>query len=330
MTRLTGRSPLLIHREPWSSLNSVLSASTQQTISSSSTTTPTPITVPAGGYGLFKMGANCDATPTLVGTVPAGTVIPARGHFLFVGSTYSLAALATGDATLTSDIETNRNIALFSTTDVTLISSSNRLDAVGFTGQTTSNCALLLEGNGLHLGPIAPLQGSFVRDNCGKGAVVTTFGVCPTDGDPKDSNNNSADFYFVDTQAIDIGGVQRLGAPGPENLAAPRKLDANGALFFVDATVAPASPPNRVRDLTPGDPATSTFGTLSIRRRFQNNTGQPVTRLRFRIIDVTTFPRPAGIADMRGITSAAVLGVSVRMMGSPAQRPEHHRRRRVR
>jgi hypothetical protein len=238
-------------------------------------------------------------------------VIPARGHFLFVGSTYSLAALAAGDATLTSDIETNRNLALFSTTDVSLISSDNRLDAVGFTGQTTSNCALLLEGNGLHLGPIAPLQGSFVRDNCGKGAVVTTFGVCPTDGNPKDSNNNSADFYFVDTQAIDIGGVQRLGAPGPENLTAPRKVNANGTVFFVDSTVAAASPPNRVRDLTPGDPATSTFGTLSIRRRFQNNTGQPITRLRFRIIDITTFPRPAGIADLRGITSMAVMGVAV-------------------
>jgi hypothetical protein len=273
--------------------------------------TDSPVTVPVGGYGLFKMGADCDATPILVGTVPAGTVIPARGHFLFVGSTYSLSGMATGDATLTSDIATNRNIALFSTSDVSLISSDNRLDAVGFTGQSTSNCALLVEGNGLQLGPIAPLQGAFVRDTCGKGGSVTTFGVCPTDGNPKDSNNNAADFYFVDTQAISVNGVMRLGAPGPENLASPIKVDATGRVFLVDSTVAAAAPPNRVRDLTPGDPATSTFGTLSIRRRFLNNTGQPISRLRFRIIDITTFATPGGIADLRGVTSASVMGVSV-------------------
>jgi hypothetical protein len=273
--------------------------------------TDSPITVPVGGYGLFKMGADCDATPILVGTVPQGTVVPARGHFLFVGSTYSLNGMATGDATLTSDIETNRNIALFSTTDVSLISSDNRLDAVGFTGQTTNNCALLMEGNGLQPGPIAPLQGAFIRDNCGKGGSVTTFGVCPTDGNPKDSNNNAADFYFADTQAISVNGVLRLGAPGPENLTSPIKVDATGRVFLVDSTVAAAAPPNRVRDLTPGDPSTSTFGTLSIRRRFLNNTGQPLSRLRFRIIDITTFQAPGGIADLRGITSAAVMGVTV-------------------
>ena len=38
-----------------------------------------------GGYGLFKMGASCSATPLLIGTIPSGTVIPARGHYLFVG-----------------------------------------------------------------------------------------------------------------------------------------------------------------------------------------------------------------------------------------------------
>ncbi len=55
--------------------------------------TDTPHTVPAGGYGLFKMGADCNALPVLIGTIPAATVIPQRGHYLFVGSTYSLTRL---------------------------------------------------------------------------------------------------------------------------------------------------------------------------------------------------------------------------------------------
>ena len=56
----------------------------------------------------------------------------------------------------------------------------------------------------------------------------------------------------------------------------------------------------------------STFGTLDIRRRVVNNTGGNATRLRFRIVDMTTFPSPGGgVADLRAITSADVGGVSV-------------------
>jgi hypothetical protein len=63
-----------------------------------------------------------------------------------------------------------------------------------------------------------------------------------------------------------------------------------------------------VRDFTAGDPNTSAQGTLSIRRRVQNNTGSTVTRLRFRVIDMTTFPNPGGgTADLRAITSSPVV-----------------------
>ena len=59
--------------------------------------TNSPLTVAAtdasAGYGLYKMGADCNATPVLVGTIPNGTVIPARGHYLLVGSAYSLGQL---------------------------------------------------------------------------------------------------------------------------------------------------------------------------------------------------------------------------------------------
>jgi hypothetical protein len=138
---------------------------------------------------------------------------------------------------------------------------------------------------------------------------------------PVDNNNNTQEFFFVDTNGTSAGAGQRLGAAGPENLASARFITAAGTVFLVDATVAAASPPNRVRDLT-SDPANnSTFGTLNIRRRFQNNTGAPITRLRFRVIDVTTFPAPSGFADLRSRTSVAVGPVTVNDAATCAPNP---------
>src|SRR5205085_2420385 len=103
--------------------------------------TNSPLTVAASdtsaGYGLYKMGATCSDTPVLVATIPNGTVIPARGHYLAVGSQYSLAnyggtGAAAGNVTLVSNIESDRNVAVFSTANVANISTANLLDAVGF------------------------------------------------------------------------------------------------------------------------------------------------------------------------------------------------------
>ena len=40
-----------------------------------------------------------------------------------------------------------------------------------------------------------------------------------------------------------------------------------------------------------------------------NNTGSPVTRLRFRIVDITTAPASAGTADLRALTSTDINNV---------------------
>ena len=147
---------------------------------------------------------------------------------------------------------------------------------------------------------------SFYRDDCGKSGSITTFGPCPI-STPKDTNNNAADFVFVDTNGTSAGAGQRLGAPGPENLSSPIQRNASFAVNLLDICVGAASPPNRVRDFT-SDPANnSTFGTLDIRRTIVNNTGGNVTRLRFRVIDITTFPAPSGIADLRPRTSTDVV-----------------------
>jgi hypothetical protein len=130
-------------------------------------------------------------------------------------------------------------------------------------------------------------------------------------GNPKDTNDNSADFVFADTQGTFISGLtQKLGAPGPENITSPVRRDTTGiGVTLLDGSVATSAHPNRTRSFTMDAPNNSSFGTLTVRRRVTNNTGGAVTRLRFRIVEMTTFPSPAGVADLRprtGVTEASV------------------------
>lgn len=264
-------------------------------------------TVAGGGTGYAV--ASSDGTARCV--VPNGTVIPNRGHYLCVNSVaYSLASYpagngttATGDATYTTDIPDNAGIAIFNTSVGANFTLANRLDAVGSTSEANTTYK---EGTGYPALTPFSIDYSFYRDNCGKSGSITTFGPC-TISTPKDTNNNAADFVFVDTNGTSAGAGQRLGAPGPENLSSPIQRNASFAVDLLDPCVASSSPPNRVRDFTSDPPNNSTFGTLDIRRTVTNNTGGNVTRLRWRIIDLTTFPAPSGIADLRPRTSTAVV-----------------------
>src|SRR4029434_1030551 len=100
---------------------------------------------------------------------------------------------------------------------------------------------------------------------------------------------------------------QRLGAPGPENLSSPVSTGSSFAQAPLDTCVSNFSPPNFVRDSTSDPLNNSTFGTIDIRRTFINNTGGNVTRLRFRVTDLDTFPAACGFAYLRHRTSTAVL-----------------------
>jgi len=272
------------------------------------------------GYGV----AASDGTTRC--TIPNGTVIPNRGHYLCVNSVgYSLGAYATGDATYVTDIPDNVGIALFNNnTGGASYSLANRLDAVGSTGEAN---VVYKEGTGYpNLTPF-DINYSFYRDNCGKQGSITTLGACPSGGLPVDTDNNATNFVFVDTNGTSAGAGQRLGAPGPENLSSP--INRNGLITanLLDSTVAAPNPPNRVRDFTSDMANNSTFGTLSIRRRFVNNTGANVTRLRFRIVDQTTFPAPSGFADLRSRTSSLVVVAGINdaatctATGAPATPP---------
>lgn len=271
----------------------------------------TPVTVSTSDASAGWALVASDGTARFV--IPNGTVIPPRGHYLGANSVaYSLSGYATADITFTTDIPDNSGLALFNTATVANFVLANRLDAVGF----TSSPALFREGTGLPTLTPFSIDYSFVRDNCGKSGSITTMGACPSGGNVVDTGNNATDFYFVDTNGTSAGAGQRLGAPGPENLASPIERNAQVPATLTFPCVGAPTAPNRVRDFT-SDPANnSTFGTLNIRRTFTNNTGAPITRLRFRVVDLTTFPAPSGFADLRPRTSSAAVGVT-NPCGSP-------------
>jgi hypothetical protein len=146
--------------------------------------------ISGSGYGV----AASDGTTRC--SIPNGTVIPNRGHYLCVNSVgYSLASYpagngttATGDATYTTDIPDNRGIALFNNNSGGgSYSLANRLDAAGPTSEANT---LYKEGTGFPAIVGFSINYSFYRDNCGKGGSITTFGACPTAGSLKDTNNN--------------------------------------------------------------------------------------------------------------------------------------------
>ena len=231
--------------------------------------------------------------------IPNGTVIPGGGHYLGVNSGgYSLATYpagngttATGDAIYTTDIPDNSGIALFNTANPASFNALNRLDAVGSLAEPNG---LYKEGTGYPALPGINFDSSLFRNL--------------KSGLPQDTNNNFAgpetagappqnDFVVADPLGTVTAAGQRLGAPGPENLSSPIQRNSTIKASLVAPCVSNSADPNRVRN------GSGNSGSLELRRRFTNNTSGAVTRLRFRIVDVTTFLVPAGTADLRATTS---------------------------
>lgn len=246
--------------------------------------------------------------------IPTGTVLPPRGHYLCVNSAgYSLSGYpagngttATGDATYTTNINDNAGIAIFNTSNTAAYNTGTRLDAVGSTSEANT---LYREGAGYPALTPFSIDYSFYRDEMWTGNNVPQ----PDNGCnpfPKDTNVNTQDFLFVDTNGTSAGAGQRLGAPGPQNMSSPLG-PTNGSGGFARSLLDPSQPlgasPNFVRDFTSDPVNNSTFGTIDIRRTFTNTTGVPITRLRFRISQISTFPAPGGIADLRPRTSGPIV-----------------------
>ena len=228
--------------------------------------------------------------------VPNGTTIPARGHYLCANNTattgYSLSAYpsgnnggsattATPDATYTTNITNNIGIALFNS--ATTFTLANRLDAVG---PSTEANTTYKEGTGYTAVATALVNFSLYRINDS------------STGLPLDTGNNATDFRTVAVNANASLPTASLGAPGPENLTSPIIRNATIKASYVAPCVAGTAAPNRIRT------GSGNSGSLSIRRRFTNNTGANVTRLRFRIIDITTAPAPNGSTAILAATSS--------------------------
>ncbi len=249
--------------------------------------------------------------------IPNGTVIPARGHYLGTNlEGYSLddyggPLAGSGDAIFTfgpEGIPDNGGMALFRTANPLNFTLTERLDAVGYTVVDP----LYREGAGLPTG--GPEFGSvlnefsFFRDMRTPGAFS------------KDTGDNAADFLLASVDAFGTG-ASRMGAPGPENLLSPKNRNSSFGFALLDTAVVGSVPPNRVRKACAIAeeciPTRSAFGTMSIRRTYTNNTGAPVSKLRFRIMDVTTFPPPSGTtADLRAISSGNIFGIPLTGGGS--------------
>jgi hypothetical protein len=231
-------------------------------------------------------------------TIPNGDTIPARGHYLVVNADgYSLGGHpsgarggATGDRSYTGDVpEFDVGIVLLRGAEISTL--EDRLDAVGPTGETE---AFYKEGNGV---PTIPREAgseySFYRNL--------------SSGRPADTDDNETDFILVSTNP-DFPGA-RLGAPAPENTASPIQRNAAVKASFVDPQCtgggSAASACARVRSAAGANPTNAAFGTLAIRRKFTNATTANVTRLRFRVIEISTTPEAtatnAGTADLRAL-----------------------------
>jgi endonuclease G len=227
---------------------------------------------------------------TVLHTVSSGS-IPARGHYLITGATYSLPAAS--DAALTTDIPDGAGVALFNNSSN--LATGARLDAAGFSTAT----ALYTEGGGLAPG------GGITSDS--EHAYVRRM----TTGTPQDTDNNSADFVLVATDPLVVGNSAVLGAPGPQNRTSPTQRNSVIKGSLVDPQCAAfgsvTSGCARVRTAAGANPTTAQYGTLRIRRRFTNTTAANVTTLRFRVVGITTLGSPgagSGQADLRLISSS--------------------------
>ncbi|MDT7690282.1 MAG: hypothetical protein QOE46_3041, partial [Acidobacteriota bacterium] len=261
----------------------------------------TNATLDISGYTLWALTSA--GAQNLRFTVPGAlgsntTVIPARGHYLITGASYTLAAYAASNGALSTGIVDSSSIAVFAGATPT---AATRLDSVGF----DTRDALFFEGTALT--PTNTATGT----NASNGGIVTpgeyafVRKMTAASGNlPQDTENNQNDFAFVSiTAGVFSTRQSTLGAPGPENLASPIQRNSQFALTLLDPGVGSSASPNRGRDTTSDPINNSTFGTMSIRRTVTNNTGANVTKLRFRVVDITTSPVPAGVADLRVRTS---------------------------
>src|SRR5947209_221802 len=252
-----------------------------------------------GYYLQFSDGAN----DFVIGPLGFSVPVAPHAHVLFANAPgYTLNGYAAPDFDVasgdtTTDIFTeNQGIALFFGDPV---GANTRIDAVGFAGNSTT----YREGTGL---PVFS-GGGFTLPG-----VQYAWARNLTSGLPQDTNVNAQDFVLVAPTGALLGGVQSaLGAPGPESSHSPVQQNAQIKSALIDpqcpASGAATSACARVRAPN-ATGANAALGTLDLRRTFTNKNQQPITALRFRVVNVTTQGnQAANEADLRALDGSDIV-----------------------
>ena len=237
-------------------------------------------------------------TTALTGLSLSSRTIPASGHLLIINKDgYSLDSGATAYPSTyptgstrpasyaTGDVAYSGDIAL----DSTLILRN---------GDTIADVVGNLSGA---VGLVSTNQYAFVRRMDGAVGIV-------------DTGTDQNDFNLVDTASINgpptVDGLSnlangaRLGAPGPQNAAAPNQRATLTLVPLDPATNQGIAPdgryPSRGSNIDP-------FGRLTLRRTLTNFSNQTIKQIRFILVRTTTGDSAdANAADLRAITSVGV------------------------
>ncbi|MBX7187282.1 MAG: choice-of-anchor D domain-containing protein [Vicinamibacteria bacterium] len=245
------------------------------------TNTSITIAAPDGSAGFTV----ADSNGVPVFTIPNGLVIPARGHFLGANTSGGPNVLGvTPDASWTRDLADGLGLGLFNTSTPANFTVATAIDAVG----SNVSSPPYREGTGLD-SLTTPGEYAWVRKGLGNSV--------------QDTNVNQADFVLVSTNGAVYDTVQSvLGAPSPTG-SGTADIYERLAVSLIEPNANVNMPPNRSRVLAGGD-------RLEFRRRVTNNTGAPITMLRLRFVELTTFQSPGyatgSQADLRPGSSVTV------------------------
>ena len=261
------------------------------------------------------------------------TVVPPRGHLLLAGRSYSLGAYARPDVPLPEAIASGVRLRDTQGRTVDAVgprdSSAATSAAPGAEPSTSPRASgedlAFSEGRGLEPwafagegnGVARPPQFSCVRRSEG--------------GKLRDGGDNARDWAVVSVTAALGGRAVRLGAPGPQNRSsahlaiearpvqeppehaavapqAPQPVASSdatgGAGKSSEAALAAQAAADRSRKLAPlreraSVGANRSRGTLVLRYRLVNESGQALRRFQLRVVGATTGAAPEGIADVR-------------------------------
>ena len=249
--------------------------------------------------------------------IPNGTILKARQHFagtqfyVFYSGVPSVVNNYMGPRDTDwgyfdgFELPDDRGLSIFKTNNPANFTNSYRLDAVGFSTMANS---LFKEGVGLPPMGTAQPEYSFVRRMTGFTA--------------RDTDDNVADFVLVTTDGGIHNGIQSvLGAPGPETRSSPIRANLPGVCGLTKSLLDSGAPADSGVNLV------ASGGTISVRRKITNGSGTTITRVRFRVVDISTLGnRAAGEADLRVVSSTdttATLanGTTVTVKGTMLDQP---------